>query len=814
MGFPTNLYLTIFDGERSPYEVRLSNFDKEIISFGRAEDNDIVLNSIFVSRHHGVIYMDHGNVIIQRLPDCKNGLWYHGKKIKSTALRDGTYIRVFGKIEEQEIGVLLVSSIKEESIVWNSIPVTPGYRITIGRDPSCNIVLDHVSISRVHAYVEERNGKYYIADNGSTNGVLLNGKKLLGRKELKEKDIILITNSKLVFTAGSIVYCMAKSGISVETKNVLKQVGKKKLTICDNVNLTINPGELVAIIGGSGAGKTSIMNCISGYSTPTSGQVLVNDVDLYQNYETLKYIIGYVPQKDIVYDNLTVYDMLRYSARLRLPKDVTSEEIDEIVNKVIDTVELSHRSDALVRSLSGGQRKRASIAVELLTDPNLFFLDEPTSGLDPGTERNLIRTLKGMTSTGKTVILVTHSTLGMQEYDKILFMGTGGKLCFAGSYNDALRFFETDDIVNVYEMISAEPDVWQAKYERLISQQNSGATSPKKTEIKNSNKKGYFRQFGILSTRYTHLLMNDRQRMLLLLLQAPLLGFLVYLVANDKFARIYESTISILFVFSCCAFWIGIMSALQEICKERVILKREYMTGLNLGSYILSKMVVLSVMCVLQSLILTLTIALLVNVDKGGGDFWRPFLEVSGIIGSPFTEFFVTTALVSISAAAMGILVSALFTNADRVMTIAPILLMPQILFSGMLFALDGISKKISYFINCRWAMEAYGSIINLGKLDLQMTDTLAECGADALYVQGPELIDPLTGGQLLSPADSEPMHQYFEYAIKHKTTDTVYYHSSTEHLILAWMILIFLTLFFAILARVVLSINIKDERR
>ena len=130
--------------------------------------------------------------------------------------------------------------------------------------------------------------------------------------------------------------CTDKSGISVETKNVLKQVGKKKLTICDNVNLTINPGELVAIIGGSGAGKTSIMNCISGYSTPTSGQVLVNDVDLYQNYETLKYIIGYVPQKDIVYDNLTVYDMLRYSARLRLPKDVTSDEIDQIVQKVID----------------------------------------------------------------------------------------------------------------------------------------------------------------------------------------------------------------------------------------------------------------------------------------------------------------------------------------------------------------------------------------------------------------------------------------------------------------------------------------------
>ena len=814
MAFPINLYLTIFDGEKSPYDIRLANFNKDVISIGRAEDNDIVLESVFVSRYHGVIYMDRGAVIIEKLPECKNGLWYHGKKIKSTALRDGTYIRIFGRLEEQERGVLLVSSIKEESVVWSSIQVTPGAQITIGRDPGCNIVLNHVSISRVHAYVEERNGRAYIVDNGSTNGLLLNGKKLSGRKELKEKDIILITNSKLVYTAGAIVFCMAKSGISVETRNVLKQVGKKKLTICDNVNLNINPGELVAIIGGSGAGKTSIMNCISGYSTPTAGQVLVNDVDLYQNYETLKYIIGYVPQKDIVYDNLTVHDMLRYSARLRLPKDVTNDEIEAIVQKVIDTVELSHRSDALVRSLSGGQRKRASIAVELLTDPNLFFLDEPTSGLDPGTERNLIRTLKGMTSSGKTVILVTHSTLGMQEYDKIIFMGTGGKLCFAGSYNEALRFFETDDIVNVYEMISSEPDVWKAKYEMLLSQQQGGSNTQKKTEVKNSHKKGYFRQFGILSTRYSHLLMNDRQRMLLLLLQAPLLGFLVYLVANEKFARIYESTISILFVYSCCAFWIGIMSALQEICKERVILRREYMTGLNIGSYILSKMVVLSVMCVLQSFILTMTIALLVNVDKGGGEFWRPFFEVNGILGLPFLEFFITTALVSISAAAMGILVSALFTNADRVMTIAPILLMPQILFSGMLFVLDGISKKISYFINCRWAMEAFGSIINLGKLDLQMTDTIAQCGADALYVKGPELMDPMTGGQLLSPIDSEPMNQYFEYNFGHKTTDAVYYAASKEHLILSWMILIFLTLFFAVLARVALSINIKDEKR
>ena len=813
MKFPTDLYITIFDGDVKPYEIRLADYNKEVISFGRAEDNDIVLKSVFASRYHGVIYLDGDKVRIERLPESKNGLWYRGKRIKSTVLREGTYVRILANIDEQEKGVLIVSSIKEQGVVWNSIQIVPGYRLTIGRDPSCNIVLDHVSISRIHAYVEESRGRYYIVDNRSTNGVLLNGKKVRGKKELKEKDVILITNSKLIFTGGTIVYHMAKSGISVVTQNVIKQVGKKKLTICNNVNLTINPGELVAIIGGSGAGKTSIMNCISGYSTPTSGHVYVNDVDLYENYDTLKYIIGYVPQKDIVYDNLTVYDMLKYSARLRLPKDVTAAEIDQIVHKVIDTVELSHRSDALVRSLSGGQRKRASIAVELLTDPNLFFLDEPTSGLDPGTERNLIRTLRGMTSSGKTVILVTHSTLGMEEYDKIVFMGTGGKLCFAGNLAEALRFFETDDIVNVYDMISSEPDKWQAKYQQMINQAGNN-TAGTKTEIKNSNKKGFFRQFGILGARYTHLLVNDHQRMLLLLLQAPLLGFLVYLVANDKFAKVYESTISILFVYSCCGFWIGIMSALQEICKERVILKREYMTGLNMGSYILSKMVVLCVICVIQSFILTLTIALLVNVDKGGGEFWRPFFDVNGIIMKPFLEFFITTSLTACSAAGMGIMVSALFTNADRVMTIAPILLMPQILFSGMLFTLDGISKKISYLINCRWAMEAYGSIINLGDLELQMHSKIAEAGADALFIQGPELIDPVTGSQMMNPANSETLHQYFEYGIKHKVTDSVYYHSSSEHLIMSWLILAFLTVAFAVIARLIISINIKDEKR
>ena len=191
-----------------------------------------------------------------------------------------------------------------------------------------------------------------------------------------------------------------------------------------------------------------------GYLQPTQGEVYINGVNLYQNFDSLKKLIGYVPQSDIVYDNLTLHDMLLYTAKLRLPKDTTPTEREAAITRAIDMVELPEKRDSLIKSLSGGQRKRASIAVELLSDPNLLFLDEPASGLDPGTERNLMQSLRKMADGGKTVILVTHSTLQLKMCDKIVFMGKGGNLCFFGSYAEALTFFGVSDIVDVYNMIT------------------------------------------------------------------------------------------------------------------------------------------------------------------------------------------------------------------------------------------------------------------------------------------------------------------------------------------------------------------------
>ena len=756
--FDMNMVVTVFDADRPPYKVKLSNVNKDVVTFGRQQDCDIVLTSEYASRIHGCFYMENGQCYIEDM-NSTNGLNVLGKQVKSSALSDGDYIRIVSSKKEPENGVLFVFSVLEHAETWASLSLSGKNSISIGRDADNDICLNHVSISHKHALIEKRGDGTYIIDNHSTNGVYVNGQRISGKRRLSKKDVIIITNSKLVYTGEEIAFCCPRSGIGVEAQQLIKRVGKNlALTICDNVTTTIQPGELVAIIGGSGAGKSTLMNCISGYSKPTSGRVLVNELNLYENFDALKHIIGYVPQQDIVYDNLTVYDMLKYSAQLRLPSDISPDELDKIINKAIDTVELSHRKDALVKSLSGGQKKRTSIAVELLTDPNLFFLDEPASGLDPGTERSLIRTLKGMTVAGKTVILVTHSTLNMRDYDKIIFMGTGGKLCFSGTYEEALRFFETDDIVNVYEMIGQHADEWHEKFVAMNKSENHPTAYKEKDS--NSKRSGIVRQFGVLSKRYMHLLLNDRQRMLLLMVQAPLLAFLISIVANGKEFSQYEMTKSLLFALSCSAFWIGILSSIQEICKERNILKREYMTGLSLVSYIMSKVAVLSLLCLVQSVLIVTTFSLTVGLpDKG-------------VIIVPYFEVLITTLLTAMAAAAMGIFVSSLFTNADRAMTVAPILLMPQILFSGLIFNLKDASEVISYFAVCRWSMEGYGTTANLNDLELKMQE------------KG-------------FPLEHEP-EDFFEF--------------TSEHLFEAWGILLLFIVIFSVGAGIVLR-NIKKNK-
>ena len=300
-------------------------------------------------------------------------------------------------------------------------------------------------------------------------------------------------------------------------------------------------------------------------------------------------------------------------------------------------------------------------------------------------------------------------------------------------------------------MITAEPEKWRDKYaQTAISRGKQRAMAQPSGKIKENR----LRQLAVLCSRYMKLVTNDRQRLMLLLAQAPLLALLISFVADDQQFEQYEMTKSLLFALSCSGFWIGMLNAIQEICKERTILKREYMTGLSLGAYVESKLIVLGVLCLIQSVMVTTVFSLLVGLPE------------EGILCPPFVELLLTTFITSVSSAAMGLFVSSLFNNADRAMTVAPILLMPQILFSGLIFKLDGATELISWLALCRFSMESYGTTADLNSLPLR------------LQQEG-----------VMVPHETEAFYEY-----------------TVEHLLTSWGILLAYIVIFMVLARIVLG--------
>lgn len=707
--------ITVFDGLNTPYEIELQRFEKPEITFGRYTANDIVLQSKIVSGNHGQFIRTQGGwMVIDNA--STNGLHVNDVRVTSHVLAEGDVIRIDNPESAMKTGVSLAYSHKRTGGVWQRFDLAGVNEVTIGRDASCTIQIDHVAISRIHARLTRASdGNFYITDNKSTNGIFIKGVRITGTRLLQEMDVVFIANFRLVFRKHSLNYVVYDKGIGVDILHVLKTVPSKKgaLHIVNDVSLSIRPLEFIAIVGGSGAGKSSLLNCLCGLTGVSKGNILINGDDLHQNYDVIKSLIGYVPQQDIVHGDLTLKRMLAYTAEMRMTRDASSEEIAGRVAAVIRMVELEGKEDTFIRRLSGGQRKRASIALELLADPKLFFLDEPTSGLDPGTEKNLMHTLKKMTQKDKTVILVTHNTLNLHLCDRIIFMGYGGRLCFFGSPKGALAFFGVSDFVDIYQLINSEPEKWESLFRQTSVQSAQSAQSDQGVrnsalQMVNRNKESALRQWLVQSRRYFELVINDRRRLLLLLLQAPLLGLLLCMVSdtapNTPFVFLKDAK-ALMFSLTCAAFWVGLLNSIQEICKERSILVREQMANLKASAYIGSKIAIQGGFCLVQSFLLVGVVALL----KG--------LPEHHLVLPPFAEIYLTTFLAAFSATALGLVISAFSPNPDRAMAIAPLLLMPQILFSNVVFELKGFVKYLATLITSKWAMDAYSATVNLDNL-------------------------------------------------------------------------------------------------
>lgn len=827
--------LVIVDGS-GIQEYDLSKFVDGAYTFGRNENNSIRLNSSIVSGNHGELYLQEGRCYI-RDNHSSNGSYlaygtqfiqmapdqYYGGDGRDMIVRLGTNHSMDG-IDP----VLLLYNGQQKEGRWKTYSLHDGDN-SIGRAADCDIRLKNVAISRYHAGVRKVKNQFYVFDNGSTNGVFVNGSRIVKPYCLSNKDIFTILNTTFIYDGNVLYYKVNPEGIALEVHDLNKEVPAKggKKTILDKVSLSIGANEFVAIIGGSGAGKTTLMTAMSGFDSKVTGHVYCNGTDLHENFQTLKNIIGFVPQQDIIYENITLKKMLYYTAKMKMPQDTSNQEIEERIEEVLRMVELSEHKDTYIRRLSGGQKKRASIAVELLANPGLFFLDEPTSGLDPGTEEHLMRTLSKLSKEQeKTIVMVTHTINNLDLCDKVIIMGYGGRLCYCGNPAGIKDFFHTDDLVKVYDIITADSKGWETQFKMSGINAVSGQVRESNGEAIKPRTVSGFAQLGILVRRYTTLIMNDVQRLALIFGQPLIIGLLLTLVARSGIYELFTETQSILFTLMSGGIWMGLLNTIQEVNKERVILKREYMGNLKLPIYMLSKYIVQGVISLIQAVILVLTFVLI----KGAPD-------CKGVIISNATiEMIVLIFLTIYAAAGMGLLLSSITKSADRAMAIAPFVLIVQLIFSGILFELNGVTDKLSYLTYSRWAMESIGSTCDLNSLDPpgqeeseqveeQFDDLVATCNDAIAEMQEAydEKINELQDAVETYSALANNPQTFEEYTSEPQTIEAEYEPAETEEnkmyvrskarTVRSWLILYGSTFLCAGVSVLVLR-KLKDEQR
>jgi ABC transport system ATP-binding/permease protein len=643
--------------------------------------------------------------------------------------------------------------------------------IRIGRATDNDIVLDDLLVSLHHAELRERDqGGYELADLGSANGTFVNGRRVK-LAALEERDVVTVGHHLFHLVRGQLEEYVDDGLVSFQAAGltVCTPAGR---TLLEDVSFGLDQRSFLAVVGPSGSGKSTLLNALTGFRPAGTGAVSYDGRDLYANYEELRLRIGFVPQQDVLHQALTVRQALGYAAELRFPPDVGASERSRRVEEVLGELGLAEAADLRIHLLSGGQRRRVAVAVELLDKPSLLFLDEPTSGLDPGYERSLMDLLRAVADGGHTVVVVTHSVQSIRLCDRVLFLAPGGRPAYFGPPQLAPAFFGREDFQQVFQDLSSDRRRdWSSAfrghsdYERFVERSprelqpgervSEGrrlglrATAAKRVARSRSaaqrlrarlalavvarraelpalpSPRGWLGQFWMLTRRYTRVIAGDRRNVALLLAQPVILGvlMLIALPANELAApdagevRVVSRAGLVLLVITLGATWLGASNAVREIVKELPIVRRERAVGLSVSAYVGSKAVVLGVLTAVQCTVL----AVIALARQGSHD-------TGSLLPSPLLELVAAAILTGLAAMGLGLLVSALTSSVDRAMTVLPVLLILQ-----MLLAMGGVFpdvvekpglKQASYLAGAQWGFSTAASTVDLDRL--QSVDKLA----------------------------------------------------------------------------------------
>ncbi|UNO42816.1 FHA domain-containing protein [Streptomyces sp. MST-110588] len=604
-----------------------------------------------------------------------------------------------------------------------------GRVMRIGRALENELVVSDLQVSRYHAeFRATPDGRFEIRDLGSHNGTYVNGQPVpkSGSTLIGPNDIIGVGHSTFRLVEDRLEEFVDTGEVSFSARHLTVTVEGGKQILKD-VSFGVPEKSLIAVIGPSGSGKSTLLKALTGYRPADQGDVLYDNRNLYKQFAELRQRIGLVPQDDILHKELTVQKALRYAAKLRFPGDTAEAEREARIDEVLRELKLDIHKDKKVTSLSGGQRKRVSVALELLTKPSLIFLDEPTSGLDPGMDRDVMQLLRGLADDGRTVLVVTHSVAELALCDKLLVMAPGGGVAYFGPPEEALNFFQYDTWADVFSAFENYRDYdWMGRWRGSPHYQmyaadidavapQSVAVQPPPARMQKSQSWGS--QLWTLMRRYVSVLASDRGFLGLMLILPAVLGVVSILIPSDfglgygpvKKGRTNRDASTIMLILAVGMCFSGAANSVRELIKERVIYERERATGLSRSAYLMSKVIVLGVVTAVQGVIIAAI------------GFTPRKMPTEGVLFKDLPAVEMALAIIALGFTSMmfGLIISALVKTAEKTMPLLVMFAIVQVVFTGVLFQLfDTVGvAQVAWLMPSRWAVAAMGATADMNTL-------------------------------------------------------------------------------------------------
>ncbi|HEX6493540.1 MAG TPA: FHA domain-containing protein [Candidatus Dormibacteraeota bacterium] len=701
---------------------------REVVVIGRGPEARVRCHDSRVSRRHLLLRPEDGGWLVED-PGSSNGTFLDGDRIQSFKLLEPTRLR----LGDPASGVVveLVPERGDETVVdvdstrlYTSPPPAPAEPpragvVRIGRSAGNDLVLEDLQVSRHHAeLVPAGDGGWELVDLDSHNGTFVNGSRIT-RTRLAEDDLVSFAGRRMRFTGGALVVHVDEEATSLEALSLVVR-SDAGAVLLDEVTFTLDRCSFLAVVGTSGAGKSTLLNALAGFRPAQEGSVLFGGRDLYASYEEMRQRIGYVPQDDILHPQLTVRRALRYAAELRFPPDVSRADREARVEEVMAELGLTVRADLVISKLSGGQRKRTSIAVELLTKPELLFLDESTSGLDPGMEKGVMSLLRELADGGRTVIVVTHSVQSLARCDRALVLAPGGRTAFFGPPGEALQHFGRTDFADVFADLEAGRDLdWKTRflrspYARHVRRREHAprpVESPAPPPLPHGHR--WRKQFWTLTRRYVAVIASDRSNLALLAGQAPVLA-LVILLANGaggfdpdtKVAVSIAQSVGVFVAVTACV--LGAANAIREIVKELPVYLRERAVGLSISAYIASKVAVLSFITVIQAAVLVI-----IATARQGSP------PDAALLPSWRLEMVVGMALCGLASMGLGLMISAWVRSGDKVGTLIPLILVLELVLSSAQLGIydKPVLGQVADVASAQWGYALFASTVDTNQL-------------------------------------------------------------------------------------------------